>query len=1074
METPSFKEDHISQIPALQLLINMGYNYLNQEKALKARGNKTSNILLEDILRTQLYKINKARISSSKSVPFTDSNIENAIIALTDIPMVDGYMVTSEKIYELLTLGVSLDQSIDGDRKSFDLHYIDWKNPDNNIFHVTEEFSVLRSGLKQHYRPDVVLFVNGIPLCVIECKRPDMKDPLTQAISQNLRNQQEDGIQSLYAMSQLILSLTVNEGGYATSGTPSKFWAKWQEDFKKPNGGIDAKKEDHFRQSLYKLKNTPIENTIKQCLFTERFYYVRKYFDALEQEEIKATPQDAYLYSLCSKERLLDLIYNFTLYDNGAKKVARYQQFFAIKKAMKQIKKINNGQRTGGVVWHTQGSGKSLTMVMLAQAIAMESSILNPKIILVTDRTDLDTQITGTFRKCGMDVDNAKTGAQLIELLHTESDAVVTTIINKFETAVKKIKTPLTSNNIFVLVDEGHRTQHGTFNIEMQKTLPNACFIAFTGTPLFKKDKSTLSKFGTLIDSYTVDQAVKDKAVVPLLYEGRHALQDVNVAPLDNFFNMVSEPLTDYEKADLKKKFSRADQLNIADQKILAIAWDITKHYEKNFQKTKFKGQIVCQSKAAAVKYKNYLDEIGRVTSALIISPPDEREGEDSAYGKTNDLVKIFWHKMMDEHGSPKKYQKNIVNRFKNDNEPELIIVVDKLLTGFDAPNNIVLYLTRKLLGHTLLQAIARVNRVSPDKDYGYIIDYYGVLEELDKALKTYSTFDDFDEDQLEGTLTNINEEVAQLPQIHSDLWRLFSSISNKKDAEGYQQLLRDEALRNKFYDQLAKYARILKLALSSIVFHKETEEKRISKYKEDLFFFMKLRAAVASRYSDKIDYKKYEGQIQKLIDTHIPTSEVVNLTELVNIFDKEAFEEEVEKVTGKAAKADMIASRTSKHISEKMDEDPAFYKRFSQLIKETIEDYLQNRIDETIYLQRIKEAKEAVLSRTDSSIPISLENKEVARAFFGIGIEEFSIISEDKKVVLSIAEELALKADAIILELKQVDWSKSVDIPKKMVFLIGDFIIDEIRDKYDIKLSFQDIDKIAERIVEVAKIRYK
>ena len=561
---------------------------------------------------------------------------------------------------------------------------------------------------------------------------------------------------------------------------------------------------------------------------------------------------------------------------------------------------------------------------------------------------------------------------------------------------------------------------------------------------------------------------------MPLLYEGRHALQDVNSATLDNFFNMVSEPLSDYEKADLKKKFSRADQLNIADQKILAIAWDITKHFEKNFQNTKFKGQIVCQSKAVAVKYKNYLDEIGRVTSALVISPPDEREGEDSAYGKTNDLVKIFWHKMMDEHGSPKKYQKNIVNRFKNDNEPELIIVVDKLLTGFDAPNNTVLYLTRKLLGHTLLQAIARVNRVSPDKDYGYIIDYYGVLEELDKALKTYSTFEDFDEEQLQGTLTNISEEIEQLPQIHSDLWQLFSSISNKKDAEGYQQLLRDEALRNKFYDQLAKYARILKLALSSIVFHKETEEKRISKYKEDLSFFMKLRTAVASRYSDKIDYKKYEGQIQKLIDTHIPTSDVVTLTELVNIFDKEAFEEEIEKATGQAAKADMIASRTAKHISEKMDEDPAFYKRFSQLIKETIEDYLQGRIDETVYLQRIKEVRDSVLSRTDSSIPASLEDKEVARAFFGIGVEEFSMLSENKDMVLNIAEELELNADGIISELKQVDWSKSVDIPKKMIFLIGDYIIDHIRDKYDLKLSFQDIDKIAERIVEVAKIRYK
>lgn len=1076
METPSFKEDHISQIPALQLLINMGYNYLSQEEALLARGNRESSILLEDILRTQLHKINKARVSSKKTVPFTDNNIENAIIALKDIPMVDGYMATAERIYELLTLGVSLDQSIEGDRKSFDLQYIDWEYPENNIFHVTEEFGVLRSGLKEHYRPDILLFVNGIPICIIECKRPDVKDSLAQAISQNLRNQQEDGIRPLYAMAQVIMAISVNEGSYATTGTPEKFWAQWKEDFKKPNGTIDHEKEARFRENICKLKNTPLPEEVKQRMFNERFYYVRNYFDTIELDEIKATPQDDYLYSLCRQERLMDLIYNFILFDNGAKKIARYQQFFAIKKAMKQIKKINNGQRTGGVVWHTQGSGKSLTMVMLAQAIAMESSIVNPKIILVTDRTDLDAQITGTFRKCGLEVDNAKTGSQLVELLHTESDTVVTTIINKFETAVKRIKIPLLSNNIFVLVDEGHRTQHGTFNIEMQKTLPNACFIAFTGTPLFKKDKSTLSKFGTIIDSYTVDQAVKDKAVVPLLYEGRHAMQEVNAAPLDNFFNMVSEPLNDIEKADLKKKFSRADQLNIADQKIYAIAWDITNHYIKNFQGTKFKGQVVCQSKAAAVKYKNYLDEIGKVTSEVIISPPDEREGEDSAYGTTSDLVKTFWHKMMDEHGTPHKYQKNIVNRFKNDDEPELIIVVDKLLTGFDAPNNIVLYLTRKLLGHTLLQAIARVNRVSPDKDYGYIIDYYGVLEELDSALKLYSAFSDFDEEQLQGTLTNINEEIEKLPQTHSDLWQLFSSISNKKDAEGYQQLLRDEALRNKFYEQLSKYARILKLALSSIAFHQETEEKRIAKYKEDLSFFMKLRAAVASRYSDKIDFKKYEGQIQKLIDTHIPSSDVVTLTELVNIFDREAFEEEIEKVTGKAAKADMIASRTAKHISEKMDEDPAFYKRFSQLIKETIDDYLQGRIDETIYLQKIKEAKEAVLSRTDSSIPTSLEDKEVARAFFGIAVEEFDSRIDDKETIFKISEELALQADDIILGLRRVDWStkSGTDIQKKMIFLIGDFIIDHIRDQYNMKLSFQDIDKIAERIVEVAKIRYK
>lgn len=1069
METPSFKEDHISQIPALQLLINMGYTYLNQQQALEARGDKLSNVILENVLRRQLNRINSVKVSSTREVPFSEVNIESAIMTLRDMPMVDGYLSTSQRIYELLTLGKSLEQIVDGDRKSFDLRYIDWKDPMNNVFHVTEEFNVLRSGRRDHYRPDIVLFVNGIPFGVIECKRPDIKEPLEQAISQQLRNQQDDGIRNLYAMSQLLLAITGNEGSYATTGTEPKFWAKWHETFQS--------KEDEaaYPGILHKLKNMPLSKEVKELLFTERFKYVRTYFEQVEQGEVRPSPQDEYLYNLCRPERLLELTYNFILFDNGAKKIARYQQYFAIKKAMAQLTPLSDGKRKGGVIWHTQGSGKSLTMVMLAQAIASEPSIKNPKIILVTDRTDLDRQITGTFQKCGFDdVENAKTGAQLVELLESKRDTVVTTIINKFETAVKRIKNPLESPNIFVLVDEGHRTQHGTFNIEMQKTLPNACFIAFTGTPLFKKDKNTLTKFGNVIDSYTVDQAVSDNAVVPLLYEGRHALQEVNATPLDNYFNMISETLTPEEQADLKRKFSKADQLNIAEQKIYAISWDISKHFQKNFQGTGFKGQLVCQNKASAVKYKMYMDEIGIVTSELVMSPPDEREGEDSAFGQTPDSVKQFWHRMMDEHGTPQKYQQNIVNRYKNDLEPELVIVVDKLLTGFDAPRNTVLYLTRKLLGHTLLQAIARVNRVYPDKDYGYVIDYFGVLQELDTAIRTYSTFEDFDQAQLEGTITNINDEIGRLPQAHSDLWQLFNTIENKRDAEAYQQLLRDEAIRTKFYNRLSNYARILKLALSSIEFHRSTPERLLSRYKEDLAFFVKLRNAVTARYSDKINYKRYEGQIQKLIDTHIPTEGVVTLTDLVNIFDKDAFQKEVEKVVGKAAKADMIASRTSKHISEKMDEDPAFYKRFSQLIKETIDDYLQQRINDAQYLNKMEDIMAAVLNRTDAELPTSLKEKDVARAFYGISLEEFESKIDNRTQLETISETLALKSDDIIQGLIKVDWAKSIDIPKKMIFLIGDFIIDEIRDRHDLKLSFEEIDKIAERMVDVAKIRYK
>jgi type I restriction enzyme R subunit len=1075
MDTPSYKEDHISQIPALQLLQKLGYQYLTPDEAMQFRGDKTTQVILEDVLRKQLKDINSIKIGSKREERFTSGNIEMGIRALKELPMNEGYINACESAYNLLTLGKALEQSIDGDKKSFTMRYIDWENIENNVFHVTEEYKVMRSTSKDHYIPDLVLFVNGIPITIIECKRPDMKEPLKQAISQHLRNQQEDGIRSLYVYSQLSLSIATQEASYATNATPEKFWSKWQEKFNSET------EEKEYKQELVELKNQPLTKHEKDKLFSDRFRYVRQYFDALESEDILPTLQDEYLYGLCRPERLMDLIFNFVLFDNGTKKIARYQQYFAIKKSIRRIHHIEGGRRQGGVIWHTQGSGKSLTMVMLAQAIAMDKSIRNPKIILVTDRTDLDRQITGTFRKCGRFVENASTGKRLVDLLESKSDAVVTTIINKFVAAMKKISKPLESHDIFVLVDEGHRSQNGTFNIEMQKTLPNACFIALTGTPLFKKDKSTAAKFGGIIDAYTVDQAVKDKAVVPLLYEGRLAKQTVNASPLDTFFEMVSEPLTEYQKVDFKKKFSRADQLNSAEQKIYAIAWNISLHFRDNWQgKTPFKAQLVCDKKVNAIRYKEFLDEIGIVTSEVLISAIDEREGEDSAYEKSSEKENRFWKRMMDEHGNSKTYEKNIISRFKNQEDPEIIIVVDKLLTGFDEPKNTVLYLTRNLQSHKLLQAIARVNRIYPDKEFGYIIDYYGVIENLDDALAMYSSFEDFDADDLEGTLTNINEEIKKLPQKHSELWDIFKTVTNKRDAEAYQLLLKDEAIRVVFYDKLAAFAKGLKLALSSMQFHKEIDQKIIERYKEDLAMFMKLRMAVVERYSDAVDYKQYEGQIQKLIDTHITTEKVEVITELVNIFDKEKFQQEVENTTGKAAKADKIASRTAKHISEKMDEDPAFYKKFSQMLSETIAEYEEKRINEAQYLSKVQEIMENVLAHTDSDIPESLQQREIAKAFYGLTIESLIDKVQDPIVRKEIAVQTALHIDDLIrasvldAEKPIIDWQQKTNITGKLLIEIGDYLIDEVRDKYNVLLSFGEMDQIATTCVEVAKLRYK
>lgn len=1042
MERISFKENDISQKPALELLQKLGYRYLSPEEALELRGGKTSNVLLEDILRQQLRQLNSIRIGSHSEARFSEQNIENGVAAMRNVPMEGGYISANETVYNMLTLGKAFEQSIDGDKKSYTMRYIDWQHPENNVFHVTEEFAVMRTGMNDTYRPDIVLFVNGIPLVVIECKRPDVKGAEEQAISQHLRNQKEDGIRSLYVYSALLLAIGNSFGSYATTGSAAQFWCKWHERF--PN------------------------KTAEQD-------YLQRLSELVGNREV--TLQDEYLYNLCRPERLLELMYHFTIYDAGIKKLARYQQFFTVKETVERVKTIEAGHRNGGVVWHTQGSGKSLTMVMLAQKIAQEPGIPNPRIVLVTDRTDLDSQITKTFRKCGKEVENATTGQRLVDLLESDTDAVLTTVINKFATAIKKIKRPLDNPNIFILIDEAHRSQYKELAVQMNRVLPNACKIAFTGTPLMKKDKNTARTFGGIIKPvYTVKQAVEDKAVVPLLYEGRIVPQSVNEGPIDSFFDRVCEDLTEYQTTDLKKKFSRTDSLNQTEQRIFSIAHDITKHFTENWQNTGFKAMLVTPKKKVAIHYKKYLDEIGKLASEVLITAPDDREGEETAYGDTAQEVKEFWKRMMDEHGTPQKYQENLIARFKYQENPEIMIVVDKLLTGFDEPKVAVMYLDRNLKDHTLLQAVARVNRTCEGKDYGYIIDYYGVLRELDNALSIYSEYDEDDRQVFLDTLMPVSDKIAELPQHHSDLWDLFKMIPNKRDLEAYAQSLRMEDRRHEFYDRLTAFSSVLQLALSTKEFHENTDAKTIQIYKDDLNMFSKLRTAVQLRYSDTIDYKKYEARIEKLVNHHVESDAVKVITNLVNIFDKDNFQKEVDSVVGSAAKADTIATRTAKYINENMDSDPAFYKKFSQLIKETIELYEQGRLTDNEYLEKMMQYKDDVLNHTDSDLPEELEHNNAAKAYFGIALENYKRLFPDmpvKEMALATAhafDEIIRRAvivDGSVL----VDWQSKSDTIGRIKIELEDELIDNIKRKYNLNFAFSDMDVIIDGCVDVAKI---
>jgi type I restriction enzyme R subunit len=1057
-----FNEKYLSQIPAIQQLVNLGFEYLPQDQALAARQGKTGNVLLEEVLREQLRKINHIR-HKGREYLFSEENIQSAVQRLKNVRY-DGLLKTNEAIYDLLTLGTALEQNIEGDTRSFTLRYVDWGDWRNNRFHVAAEFSVDRSRSEETARPDIVLFVNGIPFVVIECKSPKVE--VEQAISQSIRNQRDEYIPRLFAYAQMVLGVNKNAARYATVGTPARLWSVWKE-----------MQDDE--EAVAASVNKPLAAAEKARLFTGDFAVARRFFDAMEAEGNRdVTSQDTAIFHLCRPERLLELVYRFTVFDAGVRKIARYQQYFTVKSILSRVRQLDEqGRRRGGIVWHTQGSGKSLTMVMLARSLAQAPGIDNPRIVLVTDRKDLDKQIKDTFAACDMAPQRATTGRDLLELVSEKKAGIVTTLVHKFDKALNVKKYRDESIDIFMLVDESHRTQFGSFSARMRQMFPNACYIGFTGTPLMKKEKNSFVKFGGLIKPYySIRQAVQDEAVVPLLYEGRHVEMRQDKQGIDLWFDRHTQGLTDAQRADLKKKYARAEMLNKTDQVIYMRAFDISEHFRVNWQGTGFKAQLVAPSKAAALKYHQYLEEIGFVSSEVVISAPDSREGYETVDDEPTDAVVKFWQKMMKRFGSEEEYNKQIISRFKYGEEPEILIVVDKLLTGFDAPRNTVLYLTRNLKEHTLLQAIARVNRVYEDesgasKEFGYIVDYASVLGELDSALTMYGALEGFDEEDLAGTLTSVRDEIAKLPQRYSDLWDLFKEVRNRYDEEAYEVLLGDDALRQEFYARLSAYAKTLAIALSAESFVMEMPEQKLKRYKDDLKRFQSLKAAVKMRYAEAIDYRDYEPKLRKLLNTHISANEVIQLNEPVNIFDDKMFTQVKEDhgiyaVKTTAAKADAIAHATKRAITEKMEEDPAFYEKFSKLIQQAIDDFKAKRISDMEYLNRANDIRDKVVNRVHDDVPESLRDDEHAMAFFGILKPYFGPSDED--IVCDTAKAIS----GIMCRHWKVHFWDDIDAQKRAMNDIDDYLYDVVRGERGIELTTDQMDEIIEKSIQLARHR--
>ena len=1050
------------QVQCIELFKAMGYEFISREDALMMRDNDTNKILLRGILEAQLNALNSFEIKGQRHT-FSPANIQKAINELEShqIAQNGGLLRTNQNLSDKLTLGTSFEESINGVKKSFSLRYIDFENIDNNVFSVSEEFSVKRRNAdkdKEHRRADLVLFVNGIPLVVIELKKSSKSYEL--GIKQLELYQQDSEIPQLFATAQLCIAGSY-EAKYGTVRTQGKFYSLWREDSTHPLA-------PSAREGEFCAESSQILSKI-QTLIPHRI----------------PTNLDKSLVALCDKERLLRLIKHYVLFDKGIKKVCRYQQFFAIERILARVESLNDGKRKGGLVWHTQGSGKSLTMIMLTRLL--QAKFPQSKIIIVSDRVDLDEQIKDTFQNTQIKVAQATSSKDLLDKLK-RGTSVITTLVHKFE-KLKYAKFSQsdkfnTSADIFVLVDESHRTQSGELHRAMKKTMPNACYIGFTGTPLMKKEKNSFAKFGGEIHRYTIQEAINDKAIVPLMYESRLVEQDIRDKNALNLrFDAIARNLSAEQKADLQRKWARFQKIASSENRLFLIALDIAEHFKANLQGLGFKGILATNSKYEAMRYHQIFDEFTELKTAPIISS-NEQEGFEN---ERKDYVVKSWNAVVARYANDEtKYIEYAKDEFINGDEIDLLIVVDKLLTGFDAPRAKVLYIDKSLKEHNLLQAIARVNRLYDGKDNGIIIDYRGLLGLLDKALSDYSPLNGFDEADLTNAVIDIKEAINKTKRCYECLQTLFAG-ANKTDKESYITLLCDEKTREKFKELLCEFSRAFATALSSECVSEVLSEKEIAQYKADLRFYNELRKELQIRLCEACDFGEFEAQMQNLLDKFICADDINTLGTIPNIFN-ENFENEVARLLGTnanlRAKADSLLNAISSTITEKIESNPAFYKSLAAQIETILKDYKAQRINDEQRLNLARKMHEKLLAKSVNAkefYPKKIAQKESLIAFYDNLDELLGGIFRhafDKKVLTKdkfdkIITDLSLQIDEFYARIcKKPQWFDSIEVKNRAKSALQDSIWN-LEDEFGVKINENEIAKICEVLRNIAVDKY-
>ena len=940
-----------------------------------------------------------------------------------------GLYDANRGVYERLRYGVKVKPSVG--EQTVTVWLIDWRNPGNNQFAIAEEVTVAGRNTK---RPDLVLYVNGIALGVLELKRSTVL--VSEGIRQNLDSQKPDFIESFFATTQLVMAGNDTEGlRYSVIETPEKHWLRWKE--------TDA----HAAAG-----------------------------DNLLLRE---------LGQICGKERLLELVHDFVVFDAGVKKICRHNQYFGVRAARENVE-----GREGGIIWHTQGSGKSLTMVWLAKWI--REHVTDPRVLLITDRTELDEQIEQVFKGVGEDIHRTRNGANLVQVLGAREEWLICSLIHKFGVAeegdvdafVEDIKRHLPGNfaakgTLFVFVDECHRTQSGKLHRAMRELLPEATLIGFTGTPLLKDDKRrSIETFGPYIHTYKYDEAVADGVVLDLRYEARDIDQHItSPAKIDQWFEAKTKGLTDVAAAQLKQRWGTMRKVLSARDRLSKIVADILLDMETRDRLKSGRGNalLVSDSIHSACRLFEMFQATSLAGKCAIVTSyrpaSADIKGEETGEGLTERLRKYdIYRKMLAAHfnepedAAMKKietFEKEVKKRFVDEpGRMKLLIVVDKLLTGFDAPSATCLYIDKHMQDHGLFQAICRVNRLDgEDKEYGYVIDYKDLFRSLEQSVRDYTgeAFDGFDAEDVQGLLKHrLRQGRERLEEVREAVRALCEPVDPPRDSAAYRryfcsaeggnagQLKDNEPKRVALYKLVASLLRAY-ADLANEMGEAGYSESEARDVKAEVGHYEKVREEVKLASGDYIDLKLYEPAMRRLLDTYIRADDSESLSEfddltLVELIverGKDGLESALPNRIRKdpEAMAETIENNVRRIVIDEMAVNPKYYERMSKLLDALILQRKQESLDYKEYLDRIIAlAKRIKRPDTGSSYPPSINTAALRALFDNLESGPDSMVREPppppyggKPAQTDPREEKALALDRAIRRVKRADWRGNV-----------------------------------------------